>query len=146
MTSSEKSNITKRTREEARALLPITHYMDDIFEDFRRDMESIFNSWPYPMAGWHLPVLSDIERGVRLPVSELCDMGDRYELQLEIPGIDKDKIDVKATKNSIEISAEQSEKVEEKRKTTYIMKGHTDHFTEESLYQKRYCHQRLMPK
>jgi HSP20 family protein len=42
--------------------------------------------------------------------------GDKYELQLELPGIDKDKIDVKATKNSIEISGEQSEKTEDKRK------------------------------
>jgi HSP20 family protein len=116
MTNSEKSNIRKRKREEARPFLPMTRYMDDIFEDFRRDMESMFHSWPYSMAGWHLPILADIERGERLPVCELCDMGDRYELQLEMPGIDKDKVDVKANKNSIEISAEQSEKTEEKKK------------------------------
>jgi HSP20 family protein len=46
----------------------------------------------------------------------MVDKGDKYELQLEIPGIDKDKIDVKATKNSVEISREQSEKSEEKKK------------------------------
>ena len=34
--------------------------------------------------------------------------GDRYEVTLEIPGIDKDKIDVKATKNSVTISGKQS--------------------------------------
>jgi HSP20 family protein len=116
MTSSEKSNIKRRTLEETRPSLPMTRYMNDIFEDFRRDMESMFNSWPYSMTGWHLPVLADIERGIRLPICELCDMGDKYELQLEMPGIDKDKVDVKATKNSVEISAEQSEKTEEKRK------------------------------
>jgi HSP20 family protein len=35
--------------------------------------------------------------------------GDRYHLRLEIPGIDKDKIQLNATEDSIEISGEQSE-------------------------------------
>jgi HSP20 family protein len=110
------SNLARRRSDESRPLLPITRHMDDIFEDFRRDVESMFRPWPYSMTGWHFPVLADIDRGVRLPVCELCDMGDKYELQLEMPGMDKDKIDVKATKNSVEISGEQSEKAEEKRK------------------------------
>jgi HSP20 family protein len=115
MTNSEKSNI-RRTREESRPLLPITRHMDDIFEDFRRDMESMFHPWLYPITGWQFPVLADIGREIRLPVCDICDMGDKYELQLEIPGVDKDKVDVKATRNSVEISAEQSDKIEEKRK------------------------------
>lgn len=86
--------------------------MDKIFEDFRRDMESMFNSWPYSTADWHLP----FDGEARFPACDMVDKGDKYELQLEIPGIDKDKIDVKAKKNSIEISAEQSEKTEEKKR------------------------------
>ena len=39
----------------------------------------------------------------------MVDKGDRYHLRLEIPGIDKDKIRLHATKDFIEISAEQSE-------------------------------------
>jgi HSP20 family protein len=35
---------------------------------------------------------------------------------LEIPGIDKDKVDIRATKNSVGISAIQSEKTKEKGK------------------------------
>jgi hypothetical protein len=47
MTSPEKSNITRRRRsEEPRPLFPVRRDMDDIFEDFRRDMESMFHSWP----------------------------------------------------------------------------------------------------
>lgn len=68
------------------------------------------------MTDWQFPVLADIDREIRLPVCDICNMGDKYELQLEMPEIDKDKIDVKTTKNSIEISGEQSEKAEEKRK------------------------------
>jgi HSP20 family protein len=118
MTSSEKTNITRRRRgEESRPLAPIMRHMDDVFEDFRTDMENIFQRlWPYSMTDWQFPVLADIDREIRLPVCDICDMGDKYELQLEMPGIDKDKLDVKATKNSIEISGEQSENAEEKRK------------------------------
>jgi HSP20 family protein len=115
MTNSEKPNIVKK-REEPRPFLPITRHMDDIFEDFRRDMESMFHAWPYPMTDWRFPVFADIDREIRLPVCDMVDKGDKYELKLEIPGVDKDKIDVKATKNAIEISGEQSEKVEEKKK------------------------------
>jgi HSP20 family protein len=114
MTTSEKSNI--RRREEASPLVPMRRHMDNIFEDFRREMESMFHPWPYSMADWRFPVLADVEREIRLPLCDMVDKGDKYELQLEIPGIDKDKIDVKATKNSVEISGEQSEKTEEKKK------------------------------
>jgi HSP20 family protein len=114
MTSSEKSNIKRR--EEASPLLPIRRHMDNIFEDFRTEMESMFHPWPYSMTGWRFPVLADIDREIRLPLCDMVDKGEKYELQLEVPGIDKDKIDVKATKNSVEISGEQSDKTEEKRK------------------------------
>lgn len=118
MASSEKTNITRRRRgEESRPLAPIMRHMNDIFEDFRTDVENIFHRvLPYSMTDWQFPVLADIDREIRLPVCDICNMGDKYELQLEMPEIDKDKIDVKTTKNSIEISGEQSEKAEEKRK------------------------------
>ena len=40
---------------------------------------------------------------------DMVDRGDKYNLLLEIPGIDKDKIQLSATDDSIEISGEQSE-------------------------------------
>ncbi|MEP0825896.1 MAG: Hsp20/alpha crystallin family protein [Nitrososphaera sp.] len=86
-------------------------YLDDIFENFRRELESALRPWH---SGFRFPSLFDDE--VRIPLCDMEDMGDRYELQAELPGIDKDKIRIKATGNSIEISAEQSEKSEEKRK------------------------------
>jgi HSP20 family protein len=112
MTTSEKTSIERR--KESRPLLPIARHMDEIFEDFRQDMESMFR--PYSILDWRFPVLADLDGEIRLPVCDMVDKGDKYELELEIPGIDKDKIDVKATKNSVEISGEQSEKAEEKKK------------------------------
>src|ERR671921_270025 len=54
----------------------------------------------------------------RTPLYDMVDKGDRYELEVELPGIERDKIHVKATDDSIEISAEQleEERVEERKK------------------------------
>jgi len=45
----------------------------------------------------------------RTPLVDMVDKGDRYLLSLEIPGIDKDKIQLNPTDDTIEISGEQSE-------------------------------------
>jgi HSP20 family protein len=86
-------------------------YLDDVFENFRREMESALRPW---QSGFRFPSLFDGE--TRVPLCDMADRGDRYELQVEVPGIEKDRINVKATGNSVEISAEKSEKTEEKRK------------------------------
>jgi HSP20 family protein len=86
-------------------------YLDDIFENFRREMETALRPW---YSGFRFPSLLDVEN--RVPLCDMADRGDRYELQVEVPGIDKDKINIKATANSVEISAEKSAKTEEKRK------------------------------
>ena len=54
-------------------------------------------------------------RDMRMALYELADRGDKFELQVEVPGIEKEKIDVKATKYSVEISGKHSEKTEEER-------------------------------
>ena len=101
--------------------------MDDIFENFRRDIEDIINPWslsPWGFTGFPSGFGMRGIRGrpdeeemmVRTPLYDMVDKGDRYELEVEVPGIDKDKIDVKTTNDSIEISGEQSEKAEEKKR------------------------------
>ena len=93
--------------------------MDDIFENFRREIESAFSprfpslwDWRFPTIGF--PKFEELE--VRMPLCDLIDKGDKYELTLETPGIAKEKIQINATKNSIRVSGEQTEKTEEKRK------------------------------
>ena len=101
--------------------------MDDIFEDFRNNIESILNPWSSSYL-WHSPYKLEIgeeeaaenkDEGIRrTPLYGMVDKGDRYELEVELPGIERDKIHVKATDDSIEISAEQleEERVEERKK------------------------------
>jgi HSP20 family protein len=103
-------------REENRQI----RHLDDVFENFRREIENTIRPWSMRFGFPSLfdpgfPSLLDRE-GVRLPLCDMVDKGNRYELHLEIPGIDKEKLNVKATSNSVEVSAEKSERSEEKRK------------------------------
>lgn len=116
MTTSEKSEGMKRREEETS--LP---RRADAFEAFRRNIErnierAFTRPWP-SVFDWRLPSMPFgpwLE--VRAPPCDMVDRGDRYEIQLEVPGIEKEKIDLKATRHGIEISGEQSEKTEEKSK------------------------------
>ena len=104
-------NVTRRGRPEERSLR--TRHMDNIFEDFRNNIESILNPWSPSL--WRFPSRVGIEeeeedkRMIRRPLYDMVDKGDRYEVEVELPGIEKDKINVRATDDSIEISAEQLE-------------------------------------
>jgi HSP20 family protein len=117
---SKKNN--KSTEEERgdSGIAPITNYYNDFFENFRQNMQNIMEeTWPnsvFPTKTFSPFDLFDRMTDTRIPLCDVMDKGDRYEIALEIPGIDKDKIDVKATKNSVTISGKQSEKTKEKGK------------------------------
>lgn len=105
--SSGRSEITKR-----KTLFPTA--FDDIFEGFRKDMEDalFFPRWNF--LDRRNELVSDLE--TRLPLCDMEDLGDKYEVTLETPGIPKDKITVKAGTNYIDLSGENEKKTEEKRK------------------------------
>jgi HSP20 family protein len=121
-------NMRRRERQEEKSLQ--ARRMDDIFEVFRNNIESILNPWWSSSYLWHSPSKLDVgeeeeeeaeekDEGIRrTPLYDMVDKGDRYELEVELPGIERDKIHVKATDDSIEISAEQleEERVEERKK------------------------------
>ena len=98
-----KRSKTKRSREKIRTLVPTrvddrgrheqrSMRLNDVFDNFRREIEGATNPWssmldrrlprPYAMA----------EEGtiLRTPLVDMVDRGDRYNLRLEVPGIDKD--------------------------------------------------------
>lgn len=105
--SSGKSEITRR-----KAFFPTA--FDDIFEGFRKDMEDalFFPRWNF--LDRQNELVSDLE--TRLPLCDMEDLGDKYEVTLEAPGIPKEKITVKAGANYIDLSGENEKKTEEKRK------------------------------
>jgi HSP20 family protein len=101
-----------------------TRHMDDIFDTFRRNVEDMMMPWSSSSSLWDwrfpsLPTTEDIQDQitVRMPIFDMVEKEDRYEVKLEVPGIEKEKVKVKATENSLEISGEQSkEESEDKRK------------------------------
>jgi HSP20 family protein len=106
----EDKGIKKKEEKESR-------HIESLFESIRhmeREMEKAFSRpWaPFEMRFPQLPFAPLPE--VRMPLCDLVDRGDRYELSVEVPGIEKERIDIKATRHSIEVSGEQSEKKEEK--------------------------------
>jgi HSP20 family molecular chaperone IbpA len=38
------------------------------------------------MADWRFPVFAELDREIIFPVCDMVDKGDKYELQLEVPG------------------------------------------------------------
>jgi HSP20 family protein len=60
----------------------------------------------------------------RIPLCDILDKGDRYSISLEVPGIQKDKIEVKATEEYITISGIDEKKNEEKE-DNYVLNERT---------------------
>ena len=57
----------------------------------------------------------------RIPLCDIIDKGDRYIISLKVPGIQKDKIEVKATKEYITVSGlEENRTVKEEE--NYVLK------------------------
>ena len=123
------SDRERRAIESQRSLQ--TRRMDNIFDTFRRDIEDMMMPWssssslsPSSLWDWHFPSLPTSTEDnqdqimVRMPIFDMVDKEDRYELKVEVPGIEKEKVKVKATSDSVEISGEQSkaEESEDKRK------------------------------
>jgi HSP20 family protein len=104
--------MTKSDIERKNALFPTA--FDNIFESFRRDMEEVLFVPKWPFLGTGNALVSDLE--TRFPLCDMEDLGDKYEITLETPGIPKEKITIKAGTDYIDISGEQEKKTEEKRK------------------------------
>jgi HSP20 family protein len=110
----EKSELTKNVRQGTR--LMIRRSVDDIFDTFRRDIQNLLERswWPHT-SELKLSALA-AEHGIRMPLCDLVDKGDKYEILMEVPGIAKEKVDIKATKCKIEVSGQQESKVRDREK------------------------------
>jgi hypothetical protein len=75
-------NMTRRGRPEERSLR--ARHMDNIFEDFRNNIESILNPWSSYL--WRSPSKRGIEEEeqvmTRIPLYDMVYKGDRYEIDM----------------------------------------------------------------
>ena len=103
---------SRKNKEIERKETMIRRPFDELFDNFRQDMEDTF------FAPFINPLRSaGIQQGIesietRIPLCDILDKGDRYLISLEVPGIQKDKIEVKATNEYITISGIEEGKTE----------------------------------
>ncbi|MBS3817313.1 MAG: Hsp20/alpha crystallin family protein [Candidatus Thermoplasmatota archaeon] len=81
--------------------------MDSIFEDLDRTLNRFFGR----------PGRTSKREGIvpsmRSPMTDLRDLGDEYRLKSEIPGLDKDDIEIELRDDNIVIEGERTEEKEE---------------------------------
>lgn len=86
--------------------------LDRVFDNFRRDFERTFASFPIGLPS--LPTISSMS-------CDIVDEGDKFRINVDLPGVKKDEVKLNVTDNTVEISAEHKEQ-EEERKKNYIRK------------------------
>jgi HSP20 family protein len=91
---------------------PLTHSMGEFFEDFppRRWMET------FEPFGWKWPMGIDFERSFRV---DILDHEKELIVRAELPGVDKDDVEVTISGNRLMIEAEREFEEEESKETFY---------------------------
>ena len=92
-----------------RPILDLWADIDRMFEEFKENLDNLF--WPLRHRDAAAPYIES-----RKPPMDVADLGDKYEMHVEIPGIPKNNINIEVTPNSIEISAEHEDTREDKGK------------------------------
>ena len=82
---------------------------DRMFDRFRKEFDELL--WPLSRTG-----PTTIMTANRTPLLDIADLGDRYEMKVEMPGIPKENINIEVTSTGVEISAEHKESKEDKSK------------------------------
>ena len=90
--------------------------LDRVFNDFRKDFEKAFASFP----SMQIP---DIHQSLSC---DLVDEGNQFVAKADLPGVKKNDIKLNVTENSIEISADHSEEEEDKKKN-FVRKERTQY-------------------
>ncbi len=83
------------------------------FENFRRDLEKSFSSFP-SISMPNFPKIPETS-------CDVIDEGKQLKIKLNVPGVQKKDIKLNVTDNSLEVSAQHKEESEEKKKN-YLKK------------------------
>jgi HSP20 family protein len=118
MTSSQ---ISRKNKDGERRDMMVHRPFDELFDNFRQEIEdSFFTPFTNPLRSFGMPRSMDLIE-TRIPLCDIIDKGDRYIISLEVPGIQKDKIEVKATEEYITVSGLEENRTE-KEEENYVLK------------------------
>jgi HSP20 family protein len=82
--------------------------IDQLFDQFRSNFDDLF--WRPDSS------ISSTFDELRAPMMDVADLGNKYEMKVEVPGIPKEKINIEVSPNAIEISAKHETKEDDKNK------------------------------
>ncbi len=80
--------------------------IDSVFEDLDRTLDRFFGRTPRVRRSSRIPM-------ARSPVTDLRDLGDKYQVEAEMPGLDKDDLEIELRDDNIVIDGEKTEEKEE---------------------------------
>lgn len=126
MSSSQISRENKdgERRDMKRRDMMVRRPFDELFDNFRQDIEdTFFTPFMNPLRSFGMPRSMDLIE-TRIPLCDIIDKGNRYIISLEVPGIQKDMIEVKATEEYITVSGIEENK-NEKEEENYVLKERT---------------------
>ncbi len=81
-------------------------WMSSVFDDFMQPFTSSLDILPGSMRDLDLTC----------PRCDMVDQGDKYEITVEVPGVDKNDLNIEVDEDSVEISSKKEGKSEEKGK------------------------------
>ncbi|MDR4512831.1 MAG: Hsp20/alpha crystallin family protein [Nitrososphaeraceae archaeon] len=121
MNKMSSSQITPKNKDDQKRQVMIRRPFDELFDTFRHDIEdAFFAPFMNPLKTYGMtPGMDFIE--TRVPLCDIVDNGDKYIISLEVPGIQKDKIELKATEEYLSISGI-DEKKNEKEEENYVLR------------------------
>jgi len=109
MTSSQ---ISRKNKDGERRDMMVHRPFDELFDNFRQEIEdSFFTPFTNPLRSSGMLRNMDLIE-TRISLCDIIDKGDRYIISLEVPGIQKDKIEVKATEEYITVSGLEENRTE----------------------------------
>ena len=91
MSKSEKSRSTDR---EGRSALVTRPRMVTYSRTLEEKWKACFHPCchiHYSLPDWRFPIGLELEVGERVPLCDMIDKGDKYEIQMEVPGIQRKK-------------------------------------------------------
>ncbi len=111
----DEDKIDVRPVERGRSLVPLSPLelwteMDRLFDEFRASFDDLF--WPFR----HSRDAVESYSYKRTPLVDLADLGDKFEMRMELPGVPKDDVNIEVSPTSLEISVDHEESKEDRGK------------------------------
>src|SRR5574339_673572 len=118
------SQISRKNKDNQKREMMLRRPFDELFDNFRQDIEdTFFTPFMNPFKTFGTAGSINLIE-TRVPLCDIIDKGDKYTISLEVPGMQKDKIEVKATEEYITVSGVE-EKKNEKEEGNYVLRERT---------------------